>query len=289
MLSDSRTLRTGLLFLTVLMVGVACGGESIVLTSIPISTSAPLPPVESPSAVLPATPTQWPTPTNQAWRTIALGVERRDVDVFGPHFRFPATVHLVRLDPAHVKIHTHYSPEVPITISDWQRETQAMLVVNGGFFTPAKRSEGLMVSFGQPYGATYRQGGMFYIQNGQPGLRALVEEPYKTTEQFEEAMQAYPVLMSRGGQAARSLDDQRFNRRTAVGIDKLGRVVLLVIDEPVVSLRELGQWLAVSDLELDMALNLDGGSSSGMAVATDSDTLMVDSHGPVPIVIAAYP
>lgn len=129
---------------------------------------------------------------------------------------------------------------------------------------------------------------MFYIQNGQPGLRDLSVEPYEADESFEEAMQAYPVLV-RNGRAAVTFNDERFNRRTAVGIDKLGRVVLLVIDEPVVSLYELSHWLAASDLELEMALNLDGGSSSGMVVATESDPLEVDSRGPVPIVIAAYP
>lgn len=282
-MSVSGGRRVSTIALMLVVVAMACGPGRIV----PEALVEPIP-IESPSPELPATPTQWPTPVNQAWQTVALGVERRDISVHEPHFRFPANVRLVRLDPSHVKIHTHYSPEVPITITDWQRETQAMVIANGGFFTPAKRTEGLMVSFGQPYGATYREGGMFYIQNGQPGLRDLSVEPYEADESFEEAMQAYPVLV-RNGRAAVTFNDERFNRRTAVGIDKLGRVVLLVIDEPVVSLYELSHWLAASDLELEMALNLDGGSSSGMVVATESDPLEVDSRGPVPIVIAAYP
>jgi uncharacterized protein YigE (DUF2233 family) len=219
---------------------------------------------------------------------VALGVERRDLPVHGPHFRFPATARLVRLNPLLVKMHIHYSPEVPVTIEEWQRETQAMVVVNGGFFDAAKRTQGLMVGFSQPYGNSYAEGGMFYIQYGQVGLRDLTEEPYRRDEEFEEAMQSYPVLV-REGLAVHPGEDYRYNRRTAIGVDGLGRVVLVVFDEPVVSLNELSRWLAASDLDLETALNLDGGSSTGLAVVAGDEETIIDSQGPIPIVIAAYP
>lgn len=257
------------------VIGVGGGSRS---QAAPAATEVPLQ----------ATPTQWPTPVNQPWRTVALGVEVREQAVRPPRFRFPATARLVRLDPTLVKIHAHYSPEVPITVEDWQRETRAIVVVNGGFFTPAQQSEGLMVGFGYEYGLSYREGGMFYVQNGQVGLRDLTVEPYNDEEEFEEMMQSYPMLV-RDGEAVHPYEDYRYNRRTAIGIDGLGRVVLMVFDEPVVSLNELSHWLAVSDLELVMAMNLDGGSSTGMALATEHESILVNSQGPIPIVIAAYP
>jgi hypothetical protein len=272
------------MLLTVLIACSALSGTTdVTVEAIPVEAEE-----ATEEAPLRATPTQWPTPVNQPWRTIAIGVELRDLPVHGPHFRFPATAHLVRLDPSLVKIHTHYSPEVPITVEDWQRETRAMVVINGGFFTPAQQSEGLMVGFNQPYGTSYREGGMFYLQNGQAGLRNLSEEPYRDNEQFDEAMQSYPLLVD-GGEAIHPFEDYRYNRRTAIGVDGLGRVVLMTFDEPVVSLNEMSHWLAASDLELEMALNLDGGSSTGMAVVTEDETILYNSHGPIPIVIAAYP
>ena len=242
----------------------------------------------TPGASLPPTPTQWPTPVNQPWRTVAIGVELRDQPVAGPHFRFPATAHMVRLDPTLVKIHVHYSPEVPITITDWQRETRASVVVNGGFFDAARRTQGLMIGFREPYGDSYAVGGMFYIQNGQVGLRDLSQQPYRRDEQLDEAMQSYPMLVS-NGVAVHPFEEYRYNRRTAIAIDSLGRAVLIVFDEPVVSLNELSRWLAASDLELQSAVNLDGGSSTGLAVVTDVETLIIDSGVQLPIVIAAYP
>lgn len=250
--------------------------------------SATLPPTALPT--LPATPTQWPTPVNQEWRTIAVGVERRDIPVHEPHFRFPASVQLVRLDPSLVKIHTHYSPDVPITIEQWQTETQAMMVINGGFFTAAKRMDGLMVSFGFAYGRSFSEGGMFFIRQGEASIRDLSIDPYVVGEEtdFDEAMQAYPVLVYEG-RAAHDFNDERYNRRTAVAIDEQGRIIFMVIDQPTVSLYELSRWLPRASLDIESALNLDGGSSTGMAIETEQESLLVNSKGPLPIVFGIYP
>ena len=202
-------------------------------------------------------------------------------------FRFPATANMVRLDPTLVKIHSHYSPEVPISVEEWQRETQALMVVNGGFFTPARRTEGLMVGFGYEYGLSYREGGMFYMEDGRARIRDLSEEPYSLGEELDEAMQSYPMLVGHG--EAVHPYEYRYNRRTAIGVDNQERVVVIVFDEPVVSLNELSHWLADSNLELEAALNLDGGSSSGLALVTDTEEFIIDSGTALPIVIAAYP
>jgi hypothetical protein len=273
-----------LALLSLLASTIACGQSS----GIGIGVAPEAGPTSTPPPTLPPTPTQWPTPVNQPWRTVAMGIERRDLPVHGPHFRFPATARLIRIDPTLVKMHIHYSPEVPITVEEWQRETRATVVVNGGFFDAAKRTEGLLAGYSETYGISYATGGMFYIQNGQVFLRDLTEEPYRQEEQLQEAMQSYPMLVSEK-KAVHPGEDFRYNRRTAIGIDSLGRVVVVVFDEPVVSLHELSLWLAGSDLDLEVALNLDGGSSTGMVVAAGDEETLINSQGPIPIVIAAYP
>jgi hypothetical protein len=47
----------------------------------------------------------------------------------------------------------------------------------------------------------------------------------------------------------------------------------------------LAVWLANSDLDIDTALNFDGGSSSGLAVWTPTGRWGVDSANKVPAVI----
>ena len=48
---------------------------------------------------------------------------------------------------------------------------------------------------------------------------------------------------------------------------------------------EFGQWLAASDLDLDAALNLDGGTSTGLVLRSGNRTLGTDSWVQVPNVI----
>ena len=51
------------------------------------------------------------------------------------------------------------------------------------------------------------------------------------------------------------------------------------------SLDELADLLVASDLSLDVALNLDGGSSTGLYVNAGSQRVAIDSFNPVPIAV----
>ncbi len=119
-------------------------------------------------------------------------------------------------------------------------------------------------------------------------MRDLEEQPYGRSEEFDEAMQAYPMLVN-DGLAVHPGEDGRYNRRTAIGVDGAGRVIFIVIDDPTVSLFELSQWLAASDLDLAGALNLDGGGSTGLAIETELESTLIEADGPLPVVIAVYP
>ena len=72
-----RHSRAKLVLLVLVGAVLACGPATVepvsIVEPVPLESPSPAPPEE-----LPATPTQWPTPVNQAWRTVALGVERRD-------------------------------------------------------------------------------------------------------------------------------------------------------------------------------------------------------------------
>jgi len=78
-------------------------------------------------------------------------------------------------------------------------------------------------------------------------------------------------------------DAAEFAVRTT--LDRSGRIVFVVSPIPVFTLTEFGQWLAASDLDLDAALNLDGGTSSGLVLRGGERTLGTDSWVGVPNVI----
>ena len=82
-------------------------------------------------------------------------------------------------------------------------------------------------------------------------------------------------------------DQGQRSRRTVVAQDTTGRIILLVSPEFHFSLHELAVWLTRSDLELDIAMNLDGGTSTGHWISGHPDN--VASHIPVPAVITIEP
>jgi hypothetical protein len=223
------------------------------------------------------------------WQLIAQGIERRDVT-----FRLleggGARAVLLRLDPALVAFRVHYSPGEPHTISVWRDLLpQAGVILNGGFFDESRRALGLVVSDGQAYGQSLVGfGGMFQVSAGSVRVRSLVGEPYEG-EELLQAVQAFPMLIEAGGVLAPQ--DEGFaqrSRRTVIAQDWQGRMVVAVISHERVSLADLQGWLITSDLNLSIALALDGGKSTGMAINVLGHSETVASLDEVPSVIAVY-
>jgi hypothetical protein len=97
-------------------------------------------------------------------------------------------------------------------------------------------------------------------------------------------VQSFPVLVKPGGVMGfpADADDGRPARRTVVAQDRRGRLLFLVAPRGYFSLHHLAVWLVASDLDVDVALNLDGGPSSGLWLR---DGPQIDSLVPVPSVI----
>ena len=63
---------------------------------------------------------------------------------------------MARVDPSKTNIHVHYDPSQPKTAREWQGETQAGLIINGGFFNDKNQVTGLIIAEGDSSGKSYR-------------------------------------------------------------------------------------------------------------------------------------
>jgi uncharacterized protein YigE (DUF2233 family) len=207
----------------------------------------------------------------------------------GEDGRPAASLTIVRLEPARVRLRVAYTPEQPRALRAWFDERQPILAVNGGFFKEDFSSTALVISDGAASGSSYEGfGGMFAVgQAGEVTLRALSDQPYDPAEQLAQAMQSFPMLVFPGGQPAALEDDGRRARRTGVALDRSGRLLLIVSPTSAFTLRGFADWLGASDLEIDSALNLDGGSSTGLFLRSGELSEQVDSFGLLPIVLLA--
>jgi uncharacterized protein YigE (DUF2233 family) len=224
------------------------------------------------------------------WGTLAPGVERRRLWVSTEDGR--ERLSLVRLDPSQIRLRVLYQPAHPRTVSEWAANLpEALVVANAGYYTRENQPTGLIISDGIAHGRSYGDfAGMLAVNtDDEISLRWLRTQPYNTQEKLAQAVQSFPILVKPGGEIGFPPDGDEGDRsrRTVVAQDRAGRIILLASPKYRFSLHEMAVWLAESDLDPDIALNLDGGTSTGLWMNERESN--IDSLVPVPAVIIVEP
>ena len=244
--------------------------------------SAGTPPTQTP---LPsATPT---APSNDAWQSLAPGLERR---IYNPPSGFFTRLTVLRIDPGSYDFRVRYRPGEPLMAEEWAATyPEAAAIFNTNFFDRNDEATGMLFEDGVRYGDAYRRrGGTFFIRDGVPGIQSNLVQPY-SGEVYDQAAQAFPMLMTDGSQSYFDTRPDRASRRTVVAIDQQGRVLVLVTSFGGITLLDLATYLPTTDMNIVDALNLDGGGSTLLAVNTSETSLIIESFDPVPAVFAVYP
>jgi uncharacterized protein YigE (DUF2233 family) len=220
------------------------------------------------------------------WNKAATGVEVRNED-WKNAGGDDDTVTIVRFDTRKVKVSVGYQPGQPVSMNDWMQQEHPIAIINGGYFDQQFNATALVVSNGQVFGESYTGfGGMLSVDShGSLSLRSLHQQPYNpNSERLEQATQSAPMLILDGKRTQFSADASQ-TRRSVVAMDKQGRLLFIVSPNPVFSLDELADQLVSSDLSIETALNLDGGSSTGLYVKGGSSQVTIDSLAKLPLVI----
>jgi len=254
-----------------------------------------------PSPVPAATfePTPVPTPSRRAqstpeanWSLIQPGLERRVIDIYNGQNTHVESLYIWRLDQKYFRLDVAYD-EKPKTLGTWQEQTNAAIVLNGGYYSIDNERyfpDGLTVVNGRAVGRTFNGfGGMLAITASGAELRWLVEKPYNPYERLQAGLQSFPILVQPGGQLGFGAERENHvsARRTVIAQDKDGHILLMVAPLGYFTLHQLSVYLTESDLNLDIAINLDGGGSTGILVANPRE--LISSDRPIPFVILVYP
>ncbi len=224
---------------------------------------------------------------DSGWQPLRPGLERRIIRSHLGGAAVPELFYILRIDPEYFEFGVGYHPGEAKRLTDWLVETGALIVVNAGYFTSANVATGLVITGGVSYGTTYQGfGGMLLVTSDGPELRSLVENPYIHQEEIVAGIQSFPMLVYPGNEIGYTEEDDSPARRTVIAQDDQGNFLLILATTGTYTLHSLAQYLVNSDLDLEIALNLDGGSSTGLLMAEP-----VDGVAPftlLPVIISVY-
>lgn len=229
-----------------------------------------------------------PEPTaapERAWRKIADGLQLRKLIPNGDEL---AQLVVLRVDPSKYRFRAVYRPGQPENLSGWRAlEPEASVIINANYFDAKDEALGLVVSDGKPSGVAYGdRGGAFLLRNGKPAIVTYRSQPWTGAGNIEQAVQGFPILVENGGQAYVAPGRGERARRTIIGIDRRGQVLIMVAPFLGLSLADLSAYLPAADLDIETAFNLDGGRSTTISLP-DADYFQ-PSLDQTPTILAVY-
>lgn len=252
--------------------------------------AAPAPSAVPMLAAIPDTDLSGTAP-EAGWSLLQHGLERRTVPIYDSANQQVETVHIWRLDQDFFRLDIAYEAR-PKSLEAWQRQTNALMVVNGGFYSIDNERyfpDGLTIVNGEASGRIRNSfEGMLAIGESRAELRWLAQKPYDPAEPLQAALQSFPLLVEPGGGLGygRERESGASARRTVIAQDKQGRILFIVTPQGHFTLHRLSAYLTDSDLNLDIAINLDGGGSTGILVANPPE--IIATTRPIPFVILVY-
>lgn len=240
---------------------------------------------------LSALPPAFSADPEPGWSLLQPGLEQREIRITDDQDQHVESLHIWRLDQRYFRLDVAHR-ETPRSLDAWQRETDALMVVNGGYYSIENERyfpNGLTIVDGKASGRSFNGfGGMLAIDGSGAELRWLLREPYSSREPLQAALQSFPILVQPGGGLGFGAERENHvrARRTAVGQDRDGRILFILAPRGYFTLHQLSAYLTDSDLDLDIALNLDGGGSTGLLVADPRQ--IISPTRPIPFVILVY-
>ncbi len=201
----------------------------------------------------------------------------------------PAGGHVLRFSPRSYALRVVTSAQSGAPVADAQAfraAAGAVAAFNGGFFDAANAPLGLLVSEGRQISPLRKvDHGVFAVVDGKASVRHASQ--WQAGLKAEFAVECGPRLLVDG--EVPHFRSPEAARRTALGVDDQGQVVVVVTTGGV-SLDALAQWIrlprARGGLGAVQALNLDGGKSTMLAVQTPAAQWTVASPIAVPVGIA---
>ncbi len=171
-------------------------------------------------------------------------------------------------------------------MGEWMgAEPDAVGIVNGGYFMNDGTPSGYLSVDGTRIGSNEFDLNKSAVIDFDDGVRIIDTSATRIDiSQMKTALQSYPLLVASGTPVIRS-DSGKLDRRSFIGVDRDGNVWIGVVADGEISLHDLAQRLVELNVNLMDVVNLDGGTSTGIAIRAGSTPTIRETFGGVPNVI----
>jgi len=215
---------------------------------------------------------RWRRVGTSHWENLGNGLEVRRYQVLSGGSRI--AIIAFRVPASHV----HLAGKDLLFAESWRVKAKARVAVNGGYFDTAYKAIGLRMARGRvlspPAASNWP---VFWICKGTPHIGPVAD--WSAGGRASDAVQCGPRLVWDGQvQPVKA----QWARRTGIGIDARGRVVVAIAEEPMLFSDWAGAWADSNGLNCRDAMNLDGGGSTQMSVDAGGQRETLEGLWPVP-------
>lgn len=231
-----------------------------------------------------------------SWRTVQKGVEQRKIALLRSEPNYTLELKLLRFDPKLIGARVLSSGDLNLksaTAKTFAEKSGAIAAINANYFDEHGRPLAYLKTRDQEINRSVSKHalytGIFTIIDGTP---LVMHRNDFAPAQASEALQSGPLLLNRGAPVETMRGLGRYARRTVLGIDKEGRMVIAVTDAVLggLSFVELQELFSIPKWQLDTPelLNLDGGGSAQLYFKSGRLEESVPGTSEVPVAIGFF-
>ncbi len=230
------------------------------------------------------------------WRPIRQGVEQRTIALLRSEPNYTLELKLLRFDPKVIGARVLSSGDFQLpsaTAKHFVEKSGAIAAINANYFNERGRPLAYLKTRDKEINRTVSKHplytGAFAIVAGVP--RVMHRDDFSPAL-ASEALQSGPLLLNRGAPVETLRSLARYARRTVLGTDKEGRIVIAVTDAVLggLSFVELQELFSNAKWRLDTPelLNLDGGGSAQLYFKSGRSEESVPGTSEVPVAIGFF-
>ncbi len=225
------------------------------------------------------------------WRMLAPGLAytKLRVSAVNPW----AQIHAFLIDVKHYQLAIAFATEqrrLTTTVRHLVKANQALLAVNGGFFTPELKPIGLRIQNGKVKHRLKNTSwwGVFYSTGSRS--RIVAQRSYRFNRHINFSVQGGPRLIINGIIPRLKTG---YAERTAIGITRGHQIVLLATEHAPLTTTQLAEIMRRSftegGLNCVQALNLDGGRSTQLYAKINDLELYIPGFSAITDAILVFP